>query len=714
MSVWIKQVTIKNLGPIDDLNVDLRRFNLFYGHNETGKTFLTEFMLSSIFRDAHEKNWSVRPLNTQGKVVVSGLEDDDVDFLPNLKKKIEDYWTESDKGLPLNMARLLVVKGGELALSPGKSGGVDRDVLKSALSQDIMFDQILDKIPRVVQSCSLNKGEIEGRQQGKIKNRENINDEKRKLNSLLEKVNQEYTTGGIRDLEIQRDEIQSALDLQEQAKRFKAYQISQEIFESKQKLDKLEENDLEKLRDNIRDHKRLSVEVKSLGEKLKQKKALLQHLNWLKEAEALWNSMSLGDAPRVKRTLLILGAVFSFLGLGLAFISGLIPLWSGFGKINVFLLITAGIMFILGGTMLGFYIWNLHRRDRSIRRSEERNEIEKEYKTRFNRNIDSLAGLREHLNDLKAIEVERNTLEDQQQEKKEKISELVNKIQAPFFRILDKEVLLKEWHSTLENLRNQVEQINKALDEKRLELTRMFVEESEYRTEPAEAEFDVDSYEELQEELKKVNHALDEAKSTLNSLKQKVCYETDDDQSVSWSTLLQHLRDDLEETTGDYKSLTAEILAGIGMNCVLQDIRAQEDEKINRDLKSKEVIEALYNFTGHLNQLDLDGDRITAKDDYGIYPLEELSTGAREQVQLALRLGIASRVSGGEPMFMILDDAFQHSDWMRREKLINTIIQMAKSGWQMIYLTMDDHIRKIASEKGKEEMGKEFLLFEFD
>jgi uncharacterized protein YhaN len=96
----------------------------------------------------------------------------------------------------------------------------------------------------------------------------------------------------------------------------------------------------------------------------------------------------------------------------------------------------------------------------------------------------------------------------------------------------------------------------------------------------------------------------------------------------------------------------------------------------------------------------------------GIYPLADLSTGAREQVQIALRIGIANRISGGEPLFMILDDAFQHSDWNRREKLIDTIIEMAKSGWQMIYLSMDYHIRSRMYEKGTIEFGKDFCYFE--
>jgi uncharacterized protein YhaN len=52
-------------------------------------------------------------------------------------------------------------------------------------------------------------------------------------------------------------------------------------------------------------------------------------------------------------------------------------------------------------------------------------------------------------------------------------------------------------------------------------------------------------------------------------------------------------------------------------------------------------------------------------------------------------------------MFLILDDAFQHSDWKRRERLVNKLFDLSKQGWQIIYFTMDDHIRQLFEEKAK-------------
>jgi len=50
---------------------------------------------------------------------------------------------------------------------------------------------------------------------------------------------------------------------------------------------------------------------------------------------------------------------------------------------------------------------------------------------------------------------------------------------------------------------------------------------------------------------------------------------------------------------------------------------------------------------------------------------------------------------------LILDDAFQHSDYVKRPILVKTLFQLANDGWQIIYLTMDDHIRDLFRETSK-------------
>ena len=144
----------------------------------------------------------------------------------------------------------------------------------------------------------------------------------------------------------------------------------------------------------------------------------------------------------------------------------------------------------------------------------------------------------------------------------------------------------------------------------------------------------------------------------------------------------------------------------------MQDLQQKEEEKVREGLQSKQVVDILSTVTGHYQSLDMDGEQLTVMGDYGDYNIDEiLSTGAREQVFLALRMGFASRIAGGDPLFMILDDAFQHSDWDRRDRLFDVVFDLVDSGWQMTYLTMDEHIRDKYQKMGKERFGDDFQFY---
>ena len=123
--------------------------------------------------------------------------------------------------------------------------------------------------------------------------------------------------------------------------------------------------------------------------------------------------------------------------------------------------------------------------------------------------------------------------------------------------------------------------------------------------------------------------------------------------------------------------------------------------------QSKAILEPLHRITRRYKGLKLDGDRLVVADPYHDYSLSDLSTGAQEQILLALRIGFSTRLLKQESLFLILDDAFQYSDWERRDWLLDMMVDLARSGWQIIYFTMDDHIRDLFEKKGK-AFGKGF------
>ena len=108
--------------------------------------------------------------------------------------------------------------------------------------------------------------------------------------------------------------------------------------------------------------------------------------------------------------------------------------------------------------------------------------------------------------------------------------------------------------------------------------------------------------------------------------------------------------------------------------------------------------------------MSLKGDRLIVSDKVRDFPLNDLSTGTQEQVLLVLRIGCAAYVLGKQSLFLVLDDAFQHADWERRERLMDEVIRLGKKGWKILYLTMDDHIRDLFQDRGVKEFKKGFRL----
>ncbi len=114
----------------------------------------------------------------------------------------------------------------------------------------------------------------------------------------------------------------------------------------------------------------------------------------------------------------------------------------------------------------------------------------------------------------------------------------------------------------------------------------------------------------------------------------------------------------------------------------------------------------LHGITGRYRGVERDeeGGLVLLDEEGRRFPIERVSRGTRDQVLLALRAGLARsalRASGlEEPGFLVLDDAFLTADWTRRERLVDAASELAGQGWQVIYLTCDDHLRDLFTAAG--------------
>jgi hypothetical protein len=696
MGVWLESVAVKDLGPLGERTFDLGRLNLIYGHNETGKTFLVEFLLHSLFRKSSD--WSFRDLSGQGKVVVRGLDEESIDFTPEARKKLEDYWEGSGVGLPTNMARLLVVKGGELELAESMAG-IDRGVLKTVLSSEVLLDQIQGRISKTVQGAVVKEGRIVGNTMGEIKSRKGIKEERDHLETLFSRVDKSYSRGGIRSLELRKEELSDDIDELKRAKRHEAYQLHAEREDLTRKRDQLDDGEIDKLKTRIHDQQRTKREIVRKQGELDGLEGATDDFEWVQHAVRVWESLQMEKVAAPRWFLLILGV----LGIAAGFVAGL------------FQYVTPAIIaFAFGVLFTGFYMLSLLRQAQAAPLSEERSRIESEFSERFGRPLSNLAALQAAEENLHEDHLNATRLAGEIAELEGELEEFRSDIDALFNSLLGSTLSEDGWEDGLEGLKSESKRLDDEIHKLDVRLSSLNVDESDYVAEKVKTAFSAEKLGDLEVEFTQIEEAIKQANRDLENLKQSICDETDDAMSVGWPVVLEHLRERKRAKDQEYRELTAEIIAKIGVMQVLNEVKQEEDEKIQRGLEDPTVLETLERVTGAYKGLRMTDGQILVSGEFGNYPMDQLSTGAKEQILLALRMGFSTRLAGGEPLFLILDDAFQHSDWDRRERLVEKTADLAKDGWQITYLSMDDHIRGLFETAGQKNFKSEFRSYRID
>jgi uncharacterized protein YhaN len=273
-------------------------------------------------------------------------------------------------------------------------------------------------------------------------------------------------------------------------------------------------------------------------------------------------------------------------------------------------------------------------------------------------------------------------------------------------RVLD----VQEWDPVLGELVAKRRSLSDEIHQLEVRLESLGVDASDFAAQPTEVEYGKVETTRLESQQEELQIEIASANAELQGLKQAVCNETGDGIDRSWEEILGSLWKLREEKAAEYRQKTSRILAQIGVTEVLARIAAEEDERISEGLNDEAVRRVLHEITQRYRSVDLQNDGLVVSSDTVDYNLSELSTGAREQVLLALRMGFASRLAGGQPLFMLLDDAFQHSDWERRVRLVEQVLNMVQAGWQVTYLTMDDHLRDLFDTAAKKALDGDYRL----
>jgi hypothetical protein len=693
MSVRISEINVQNCGPIEKKTFKPGLFNLIYGRNEKGKTFLVEFIVRSLFRNA--KDWNLRSPRGSGRIAVDGLEGKTEFFSPSTPKKLEDYWDRSGSGLPPDFSKLLVVKGAEMEFVRAE-GGVDRSVLKSFLSGADFLDRIQGRISKTIQSTRIENRVLKGPNQGEIKEKNQLEEQLKGIGVLFDQIDKGYSGGRRALLAERKARAEEELGRLERAKRYLAFQTEESIRSLEKELKRIDEEAVKSLRQKLHLFRQKSVEMKRKLDQQFAAEKKSAHFEWLHVARDEYRELVRQTAVRAV-SLFLISSLLAAAGSVVCIVLGR----------TVPALLTLGAAMVL--SLL--YIRQLHAAAEQALNAEELNGLKKEFQIRMKQPLSGLPHIEELIQKLEADFSESRLLKKQLAEDERDADVLMRDIGDGFSDLNIDAKDPASWDSSIRRLEENIRAISDEIKDRSIRLAGLKVDPSEYVSESVETEYDEGRFQELRKLMADIEKELDENARRLDSLKQLICQQTGDEITVLWKTLIQNLKNKREQVLSMYRDLHAEILGKVALMQVLQSVRKSEDAKIEEGLNSSEIVGALEKITRRYKRLRMEGDLLMIADPFHEYSVSDLSTGAQEQTLLALRIGFAAKLLKHDRLFLILDDAFQYSDWERRRYMTDTATELAKSGWQVFYFTMDDHIRDLFDEKGA-AFGSDYVRME--
>jgi DNA repair exonuclease SbcCD ATPase subunit len=314
---------------------------------------------------------------------------------------------------------------------------------------------------------------------------------------------------------------------------------------------------------------------------------------------------------------------------------------------------------------------------------------------------------------LQAIEERISNLNEELQNLENEISILNDEIKNKLTIWFPKDIEENQWENEISTLKKTIESKKEYKNKLDGELKGLGIYESEYLKEDPGIEYNPNELKRIENELKRNEEEKEKKEKELLDIKTRICAQLNIDTSTPWDEILSLLFVEKEKTEKELKKILAKIIAGISVHQAIEKIKKQEEELLADSINSKEITKILTELTAEKYQkIRIEGDDIILSTNTGDYNIKDLSTGAKEQILLAIRIGIAQKLLGNNSAFLIFDDAFQHIDWEKRPLVVESLVKLSGSGWQIFYFTMDDNFKNLFEEKKKSGASVEiFNLF---
>ncbi|KPJ62184.1 MAG: hypothetical protein AMS15_04785 [Planctomycetes bacterium DG_23] len=725
----IKKIDIRRFAAIEDFEIEPTRLTVIRGDNDSGKTMLLDAILDALFSGRVKQQYprALGRYKDAGKEVRIQVESQGREFsFP------EGASLERLKNLPaIYVPNLLVIREGETAFHSEERLW---EIIKENLSG--MAGGLLKVIETIRDEVGITpqKNDWVSRQGRRLK--EEVEHLRKNLTNLTQV---KPKAEGLVRLQLERAKLEKkvrlvAAKLQElEAARKKedyrkAVALERKYDEALQALEdhrKYSDADLEVWSEAnkkiAREHTRkdgLSAQIgevqehiSSLKEKLNEKNRQIDH--WRKQEASILPDMeenlSQFNALKRKAERFVAWRPLFWLFILLTGSGAIISLVLGALRVTPFLF--AALVF---ATIL--YLWTKHLENKLQKKASELSEIfrrtlgEKKQPEEVNQwieegrleterargEVSSLSGQLETMEKrLKGLKLSLEESEKALQESKGLIEPVSKSTNCPSLEDLEEKVSeRRRLESDKDSLLKQIDLLLQTNDESkwehRVSLLRPFAE--------AEGEWNEEEYERqriqkssIESEIERLTREIGQMRDPLIELG---CRSPED----VWFKI--------QETSGRLAQYELKRKAALLAINIIEGLAQQQDALVNsiieqgRDSASALLAEIT---AGYYEKVYLHEGKITVRRNTGKeFSVEELGTGARTQLYLAIRLSLVKRIFQDEPAFLLLDDPFTNCDDMRKRELIRALVKLSDAGWQIIYITFQKDLLDLFEEFAEE------------
>lgn len=264
------------------------------------------------------------------------------------------------------------------------------------------------------------------------------------------------------------------------------------------------------------------------------------------------------------------------------------------------------------------------------------------------------------------------------------------------------EILANEWgrkDDLKESLSFWKEEISKLKESQKLEVEIPF---DRFQLEQTQSK-----YQTLGKEIKEIENKLKQHRDTLSDLEKEAAKLPlgnflDENYQITVNNL-----DQLEELERFLQTFVQKIQSDFDLAIkaisIFERIEKDEESRITELFGETSLISELFRkiTEGRYRKVIFNPEEETiqvTKNDGQILQANQLSQGTYDQLYMTIRIALAGIILKKQPGFFILDEAFLTSDAKRLTREFKILATLIDQGWQILYFSVKDEIKKTASQ----------------